>query len=108
MSAERAFEELARRFAAEPGVDRGTGFGSSPGLRVHRKIFAMLVNGALVVKLPKRRVDELVAEDAGTRFDGGRDRPMKEWVTIPATHRERWEPLALEAFRFVGSGPRRP
>lgn len=34
-------------------------FGSS-GLKVESKVFAMLVKGELVVKLPKHRVDQLV------------------------------------------------
>jgi TfoX/Sxy family transcriptional regulator of competence genes len=45
-------------------------FGSS-GLKVGGKVFAMSVKNELVVKLPRERVDELVAAGAGSRFDPG-------------------------------------
>ena len=48
-------------------------FSSSNVLSVNGKIFAMLVRGKLVVKLPKQRVDGLVAGRAGTYFDPGMD-----------------------------------
>jgi hypothetical protein len=107
---EQLFGRLAARFLSEAGVSEGTGFGSSPGLRVGGKIFAMLVKDGLVLKLPKSRVDELVAGGAGTRFDPGHGRVMKEWVTVSAQRSTEWEALAQEALQFVGStgsGPRR-
>ena len=53
-------------------------FGSS-GLKIHNKIFAMLVKGKLVVKLPRSRVDALIASGDGERFDPRQDgRLMKE------------------------------
>ncbi len=105
------FERLAARFLADPAVSRGTGFGSNPGLRVGGKIFAMLGRGGeLVVKLPKERVDGLVASGVGQRFDPRHDgRLMKEWVTVPAKHAGHWEGLADEALAFVrpaGQSPR--
>ncbi len=53
------------------------GFGSS-ALQVGGKIFAMLVGGKFVVKLPRQRVDALVASGDGERFDPGHGRLMKE------------------------------
>jgi len=44
-SPEQLFERLAVQLLADPAVTRGSGFGSTPGLRVGGKIFAML--GAL-------------------------------------------------------------
>jgi TfoX/Sxy family transcriptional regulator of competence genes len=78
-------------------------FGSS-GLRIHNKIFAMLVKGKLVVKLPKHRVDALIASGDGDRYDPRHDgRLMKEWVSIEPTSEEEWLPLAREAMEFVAS-----
>lgn len=76
-------------------------FGSSE-LKIHHKIFAMLVKGKLVVKLPQSRVDELIASGVGERFDPRHDgRLMKEWVTVEPTSEEEWLPLAREALEFV-------
>ncbi len=101
-NAQDAFARIADRFSIEKGVTSGTGFGSNPGLRVGGKIFAMLSNDRLVVKLPAARVDELLAGGVGDRFDAGKGRPMREWATVGAEHAERWPALADEAFAFVG------
>jgi hypothetical protein len=103
---ERLFRRLASRYVADPSVTQGTGFGSRPGLRLGTKVFAMLGgDGELVVKLPKERVDALVASGAGARFDPRRDgRLMKEWVTVPASRGRQWGRLVGEAFEFVGAG----
>ena len=102
-TASDVFEEIVARFASEPTVSRGTGFGSMPGLRVGGKIFTMVVNGELVVKLPKHRVDALVESSSGSRFDPGHGRPMKEWASVPPARVRDWLGLAEEAFRFVSS-----
>jgi hypothetical protein len=66
------------------------------------KVFAMLAAGGLVVKLPRGRVDELVAAGTATRFDPRRDgRLMKEWATIPVQRSREWPKLAVEALEFV-------
>ncbi len=49
----------------------GSGFGRS-ALRWEKKIFAMLVRGRLVVKLPAPRVDALVSDGDGVRFDANK------------------------------------
>jgi TfoX/Sxy family transcriptional regulator of competence genes len=78
-------------------------FGSSE-LKIHNKIFAMLVRGQLVVKLAKSRVDALIASGEGERFDPRHDgRLMKEWVSIAPTSEEEWLSLAREAMEFVSS-----
>jgi hypothetical protein len=106
--AEQRFDQLAVQFLADPTVTPGTGFGSSPGLRTAGKIFAMLANSELVVKLPKARVGQLVAAGTGRRFDPGHGRLMKEWATVALESSESWERLAAEAFEFVGSAVRSP
>ena len=63
-----------------------------------------LVRGQLVVKLPKPRVEALIASGDGERFDPRHDgRLMKEWITIDSTSEEEWLPLAREAMEFVAS-----
>jgi hypothetical protein len=100
---EQRFAQLAAGLLAQPDVEEGTGFGSAPGLRIKGKIFAMLVKGELVVKLPRDRVDGLVASSAAAQFDPGHGRLMKEWASVPPDSPEDWERLAGEALQFVGS-----
>ncbi len=77
---------------------------SSPNvLTVRGKIFAMLVKGNLVAKLPKARVDELVSRGVGANFNPGHGRLMKEWVVV-GPGRARWVALATEAYQFVTRG----
>jgi len=100
----RAFEAVIGAFARDrrvtPPAATRSSFGSN-GLKVDGRIFAMLVRGALVVKLPRDRVAALIASGLGEPFDAGKGRPMKEWVTLRAPHAA-WIELAREARRFVG------
>lgn len=102
-AADRRFAAVAARFRDEPDVTEGTGFGTIPGLRRGGKIFAMLARGRLVVKLPRERVDHLVASGTAERFDPGHGRLMKEWASVALDGPEDWEALAAEARRFVGA-----
>ena len=78
-------------------------FGSS-ALKVKQKIFAMLVEGRLVVKLPKQRVEALVLSGAGARYDPRHDgRLMQEWLVVEPTSEEDWLDLSREAMEFVAS-----
>lgn len=88
-----------RRDVTPPGT--GKGFGSG-GLKVKGKLFAMISSsGKFVVKLPKARVDELVAAGTGAYFDPGHGRLMKEWLEMEGRERL-WIGLAEEAREFVG------
>ena len=100
------FERLARQFAATVDVTPGTGFGLNPGLRVDSHIFAMLVRDRLVVKLPKDRVDELVASGSAVHFDTGKGRPMREWAMVDPASDVEWDRVAIEAHAFVAGGSR--
>lgn len=79
------------------------GFGSQ-ALRVRGKIFAMLsLKRQFVVKLPRDRVDELVASRCGSRFESGQGRAMKEWFVPGPKLASSWIALAKEAFSFVAA-----
>jgi hypothetical protein len=93
------FDAIADRLLAEPGVDQGTGFGSQPGLRVEGKIFAMHIDGRLVVKLPAERCAALVESGGAELFVIGK-RQMREWVAVERGAHD-WPGLAGEALGFV-------
>ena len=97
------FAPIVEALARDPEITEGRMFGS-PGLKVGGKVFAMLVKGALVVKLPKARVDALVASGTGAHFDPGHGRLMKEWVAVGPSVRSMWLGLAKEAKDFVAPG----
>jgi hypothetical protein len=102
------FGDLVDEFIGRDGVvppGATTGFGHT-ALRVNGKIFAMIVRGSLVVKLPKARVDELVANRHGIRFDANKGTPMKEWLAVDADSAIDWTAIATEAYTFVSSGGR--
>ena len=84
------------------GAQAGKGFGSTGQLKVENRIFAMLIRGSLVVKLPRARVDELVESGDGKRFDPRRNgRLMKEWIVVMPASRADLLALANEALTFV-------
>src|SRR5581483_10074641 len=104
---EQRFAAVAEALLSQPGVTFGSpekrGFGSS-ALQVNGKIFAMLSKDRLVVKLPRQRVDSLVASSVGERFSPRHDgRLMKEWLAVAPEYQEPWLPLVREALEFVGS-----
>ncbi len=102
MTPAERYEDLVDEFAGADGVtppSGGSGFGRS-ALRHRRKIFAMFVRGQLVLKLPADRVDELVADGQGTRFDANKGTGMKEWFALDPESELAWSPLAREALAF--------
>ena len=105
-SPEERYASLVARFAGEDGVTHDDSPSRSFGagaLKSGGKIFAMLVSGSLVLKLPKKRVDALVDAGRGTRFDANKGTPMKEWIVLDDSHSDaEWLELAREAKVFVG------
>jgi hypothetical protein len=106
----KRFADIVASLRGKPGVttpssEAGGGpkaFGSS-GLKVNNKVFAMVSSkGEFVVKLPRPRVDALVASGDGTRFDPGHGRLMKEWLVVSPASKLDWLGLAKEALAFVG------
>jgi len=102
---EELFDAVVAELRSEPGVTLGTGFGQSPGLRVGEKIFAMLVGGEFVAKLPRERCEELVGDNAAVPLRIGK-REMREWVQLTLHDERRWIELAREALAFVGGSSR--
>jgi hypothetical protein len=107
LSLEARYARLAEVFLKRPRVtldSGGKGFGSS-ALKVDARIFAMLSSRSeFVVKLPRKRVDELVESGQGRAFDAGKGRPMKEWLVVAPASSLDWSAIAQEALDFVGGG----
>ncbi len=100
------FAPIVAAFSRNRDVTRKRMFSSSNVLTVNGKIFAMLVQDRLVVKVPKVRVDELTAAGRGAPFDPGHGRVMKEWIAVREGDAD-WLALAKEAYRFVKPVPQR-
>jgi hypothetical protein len=99
-------EELVTRpGVGPPGASGRRGFGSA-ALTVDGSIFAMLVGGGLVLKLPRHRVEGLVTAGTGLPFTAANGTPMREWVALDHGTPESDLALAEEAMEFVRSRKR--
>lgn len=106
---EDRYQDLVDELIGADGVTPprgGGGFGRS-ALRFQSKIFAMLVRGRLVVKLPAERVDELIAAGEGVHFDANKGTPMREWLSLDPDSARPWLALATEALDFARKSQRR-
>jgi hypothetical protein len=102
------FDDLVDELLGIEGVTpptRGSGFGRA-ALRFNGKIFAMLVSGRLVLKLPEGRVDALLNDGAGVRFDANKGTPMKEWLALDPESDLDWLTLAHDALRVASGADR--
>ncbi|MGW5240587.1 hypothetical protein ACWEOW_16785 [Monashia sp. NPDC004114] len=110
MTPRQHFEHLADDYLALPDVTAGTGFGGTAGLRVDGRIFVMLMDAGLVLKLPAARCADLVAAGRGIPFTAGKGRPMREWVVLGTADggasdeawEADWDVMVEEAYEFVG------
>ena len=110
-SFEDLFESVVAAFADDPRVEapledgaagaEGKGKFGARGLKVDGKVFAMPSKGRLIVKLPRARVEALIASKKGQTYVLGA-RTMKEWVAFSDGTAASWRALAREARTFVG------
>jgi TfoX/Sxy family transcriptional regulator of competence genes len=100
---QHTFDRLTEQFLTNPHVQPGRMFGATV-LTLGGKVFAMLVNDDLVVKLPAGEAGDLVDAGVATFFDPGHGRPMKQWIAVPATHAPRWRRLAEQARDHAAQG----
>ena len=71
-------------------------------LRVGKEFLALVDSkgSGLVVKLPKKRVAELIESAVGRPF-GPAGKFFGEWVSVPTPDRRRWRQLLREGIEFV-------
>jgi hypothetical protein len=100
-AARARLERLAAPFLERPGVSWGRMF-STEGLGIRGKIFAVVPHaGALMVKVPVARADELVANGSVKRMVM-RDRELREWVVMPDSASDaEWTSLLEEAYAYL-------
>ena len=101
--ASETFEAVLDEALGDPRVERSQMMGF-PCAKVNGKIFVSDDAGALVLKLPRERVEQMIAGGEGEPFDPlGNGRVMKQWVRVPNPGDDAVA-LADEAREFVAGG----
>ena len=102
MNDEDLFWKLAEKLQADdPRIVEGT-IMNSRCLRVGKEFLALVdyKGSGLVVKLPKKRVAEVIESGHGQSFAPA-GRVFKEWLSVPKQDRRRWLALLREGIEFV-------
>ena len=99
------FWEVSAAALAHGDVAVGTMMGL-PCLRVSGAFFASCDHrsGDLIVKLPRHRVQQLIAAGTGKPFAPA-GRTFREWVLVDDRDPARWAQLIDEARAFAGGKP---
>ncbi len=83
------------------GAVKGKLFGK-PCLKIGKKAFACFFDNEMVFKLTGDAHANALALDGAQLFDpSGKNRPMKEWVQLPFTHKDQWVDYAEQAMGYV-------
>jgi hypothetical protein len=95
------YEELTDDLLYDPAIGRATMMGY-PCVRLAGQFLASYddKHGCLVVKLPRERVTELVADGVGDPFAPA-GKAFREWVAISRVDPELWRRLLAEAVDFA-------
>ena len=102
---EAKFWDLAEPLLGRTDVTRSTMMGFSC-LRIRGQFFASTdrATGALLVKLPEARVEQLIDADRAEPFAPA-GRRFREWASIPYERSRSWKRLLAEALAFVDALP---
>lgn len=108
MTPDDTFAELARPLLAITGVTRSTMMGL-PCLRQDGAFFAALdrTTGALLVKLSRERVDELLGSGLAEPFAPA-GRRFKQWAAVLPQQAASWAALLDEARTFARASTNQP
>ena len=100
-SARELYDELTDDLLYDPAIGRATMMGY-PCVRLAGKFLASYDDkaGALVVKLPRERVTDLVDTQAGDPFAPA-GKVFREWIAITTVDRDLWRALLDEAAAFA-------
>jgi hypothetical protein len=95
MSAEEQWSKVKEKFLKLDDVQK-----QGESLKIKRKMFVFLNKENITVKLPKKRVIELLESGEGLPYNPGNGKIMKEWVTIPLESSGKWTAFVEEGMRF--------
>lgn len=96
------FERIGQAMAKEQAVSLSQMFGK-PCLKLETKAFAAFFQEAMVFKLGKENMNDLMKKYPGSQlFDpSGKGRAMKDWIQVPTEFQEDWPRLAQEAAYYI-------
>jgi hypothetical protein len=83
------------------GAEQSQMFGK-PCFKINGKAFICLFENEMVFKLGDDMHTEALSLKGSQLFDpSGKKRPMKEWVQVPFTHKDKWKKFAEAALQYV-------
>jgi len=102
LSAENLFWQLAAELQLQDSRLREGTIMNGRCLRVGDEFLALVdyKGSGLVVKLPKKRVTELIEAGVGKPFAPA-GKVFAEWLSVPAPDQSRWRDLLREGIEFV-------
>ena len=89
--AEDFFNELTKQI---PDVKAGKMFGALCMKTPNGKSAAMFWKDNIVVKLTGESLNDAMSLDGSKLFEPMEGRPMKEWVQIPFSYKDKWKKFA--------------
>jgi len=73
-----------------------------PCFKINKKAFVCFFQEAMVFKLTDEDHREALSLEGAILFDpSGKKRPMKEWVQLPYTYKDKWLDFAKSAAKYV-------
>jgi len=96
MSTEELWMKIKEEFLKIEDVQK-----QGESLKIKRKMFVFLNKENITIKLPKKRVTELLDSGEGLPYDPGNGKIMKEWVTIPHKSSDKWMDFVKEGMEFA-------
>ncbi len=77
-------------------------FGKPCG-KINKKAFVSFHENEMVFKIGRDNIEKLILKykDAKNFDPSGKNRPMKDWIQIPATHKKDWPKLSKQAAKFL-------
>lgn len=101
---QKLFDTIADEYVSEAaGVTKSRMMGV-PCIKVKTKMFCGIWRDAMIFKLTGDVHTKALALQGAHLFDpSAMNRPMKEWVVVPFTHKSKWRSYTAAALAYVAS-----